>query len=146
MSVYQKPPKHFNPTVEAVSCFLEAEGKALFLRRKDGVFQGSRWGMPGGKVDPGEALQAAIARELQEETGISVPVEVIGYFQKTYVRYPEFDFIFHMFQVQLPKKPRVVLSDEHQDYCWVSAQDALELDLISGNDECINLFYGTAKQ
>lgn len=38
----------------------------------------SRWGMPGGKIEPGETAQQAILREAWEELGLEVPaVEVV---------------------------------------------------------------------
>ena len=35
------------------------------------------WEYPGGMVEPGEALQAALIREIKEETGINA--EIIGF-------------------------------------------------------------------
>src|SRR3954465_8084222 len=48
------------------------DGKILIARRADTQHQGGLWEFPGGKVEPGEAVEAALARELQEELGITV--------------------------------------------------------------------------
>jgi len=42
----------------------------ISLRHRD-VHQGGLWEFPGGKVDPGENVQAALCREFKEELGIS---------------------------------------------------------------------------
>ncbi len=46
--------------------------RVLLARRPDHVHQGGRWEFPGGKREPGEDRQAALARELEEELGIRV--------------------------------------------------------------------------
>lgn len=47
---------------------VNGEGKAFVGRRIDNK-EGDRWQMPQGGVDPGEPLDAAMLRELAEETG-----------------------------------------------------------------------------
>lgn len=49
-----------------------ADGSVLIARRADTQHQGGLWEFPGGKVEEGETVQAALARELQEELGIHV--------------------------------------------------------------------------
>lgn len=52
---------------EAVCCLIEKDGKFLSVTRKD---DHTKWGLPGGKVDPGETSKQAVVREVFEETGL----------------------------------------------------------------------------
>lgn len=64
------------PTPRAVCLYDEDEsGRVLAVSRKG---DRSRFGLPGGKVDPGETDLQAVVRELKEETGLDVadPVPV----------------------------------------------------------------------
>ncbi len=45
-------------------------GRVLLARRPEGVHQGGLWEFPGGKVEPGEQVEEALARELEEELGV----------------------------------------------------------------------------
>ena len=49
------------------------EGRALLIRRGSEPLRG-HWSIPGGTLEIGESLQAGVARELQEETGLEVRV------------------------------------------------------------------------
>ena len=56
----------------AVGILVDPGGKVLISRRPDHVHQGGLWEFPGGKVEPGEDIRAALVRELREELGITV--------------------------------------------------------------------------
>ncbi|PAU56625.1 hypothetical protein BZL41_19610 [Pseudomonas sp. PIC25] len=49
-----------------------SDGRVLIARRPEDKHQGGLWEFPGGKVEEGEAVQAALGRELEEELGIRV--------------------------------------------------------------------------
>ena len=48
------------------------DGSFLMARRPPGKLYAGYWEFPGGKIEPGEAPAAAIARELHEELGIDI--------------------------------------------------------------------------
>ncbi|MFA4960137.1 MAG: NUDIX hydrolase [Candidatus Pacearchaeota archaeon] len=145
---FLQKPDDFNPKIEAVGCFVEWDQKILLLRRckKNDSYKG-KWGLPSGKMDPedkGNTL-VAIIRETHEETGhLSNPSEMI-YVKTIFVRYenPRKDFPYHIYRAQIAI-PKIKLSPtEHDDFKWISPQDALQVPsiLMPELDSCIKLVY-----
>jgi len=56
----------------AAGVLVNAAGEVLVALRATHRHQGGLWEFPGGKIEPGESIQAALARELWEELGIRV--------------------------------------------------------------------------
>ena len=54
----------------AVAVVVDARQRILISRRAGSAHQGGLWEFPGGKVEPGEPVRDALARELREELGI----------------------------------------------------------------------------
>lgn len=62
--------------VLAASIAVFREGKVLLAQRGKAPALGL-WSLPGGRIEPGEALQEAVLRELFEEVGVRA--QVIGF-------------------------------------------------------------------
>jgi 8-oxo-dGTP diphosphatase len=50
---------------------LDSDGRLLLVRRANDPGRGL-WSLPGGRVEPGESDEAAVVREVREETGLDV--------------------------------------------------------------------------
>ena len=57
-----------------VAVIWNEQGQILIDRRPQHGLLGGLWEFPGGKIEPGETVEACIAREIQEEIGIEVAV------------------------------------------------------------------------
>ncbi|HND97986.1 MAG TPA: 8-oxo-dGTP diphosphatase MutT [Plasticicumulans sp.] len=56
----------------AAGALVDRAGRVLIAQRPARAHQGGLWEFPGGKLEAGESVQAALARELHEELGIVV--------------------------------------------------------------------------
>jgi 8-oxo-dGTP pyrophosphatase MutT (NUDIX family) len=141
--IYITRPKDFNPKFEAVGCFFEYAQEILLLHRRDGGVEGNSLGHPGGKLNPGEDPLRGILREVREETGISLSPQRLSYLGKIFVRYPDFDFIYHMYFTRFDSKPEVKINYlEHKGFLWAIPKKALDLNLMQDEGDCIRLVFG----
>ena len=60
------------PLHVAAAVLRDAAGRVLLTRRHDHLHQGGLWEFPGGKLEAGETVAEALARELREELGLEV--------------------------------------------------------------------------
>jgi 8-oxo-dGTP diphosphatase len=60
--------------ITVAAAIIRQAGAILLVQRPDGAEMGGLWEFPGGKLEPGETGEAALARELREELGITVAV------------------------------------------------------------------------
>jgi A/G-specific adenine glycosylase len=85
--------------IEVAVAVIERDGRVLLQERPAGGLLAGLWEFPGGKVEPGEGLTAALRREVREELG----VEVDSVRRLTTVRhaYTRFEATLHAFRCRI---------------------------------------------
>ena len=135
--IFLQPPEGFSPRREVAGCYCEQGGKVLYLLRSKGQPQELTWCVPGGKLEKGETPTQAIVREIKEEIDVTISEEKLTYCRPVYVRFPEKDFILHLFRFEFEEPPALHLDlEENSDYRWVPYEEVFELSLIPGGKEC----------
>ena len=116
----------------AVSAVIFREGKVLLVRRARSPGKGF-YSLPGGRVEYGESLHAALAREVDEETGLKIEIlglagwrEVLPGSSSTGGHYVIMSFAARW----VDREP--VLNEEHDDFKWLPAGHFGDLKLTGG--------------
>ncbi|HTN76569.1 MAG TPA: (deoxy)nucleoside triphosphate pyrophosphohydrolase [Pirellulaceae bacterium] len=113
---------------EIAIAVVEQADQFLIGQRPAGVALAGLWEFPGGKVEPGETLEAAAQRECLEETGLVV--QVIGQYSAQQHRYAHGEVRLHFFRclplddTKTPQPP----------FRWVARQSLAEYAFPAGND------------
>ncbi len=107
-----------------------SDGRYLLLRRaasKD--FGAGAWECPTGRVDQGEGFEQAAHREVREELGVEMQIDgILGtthFYRGKAV--PENELLGVIFLCSVEDSQPVQISEEHSEYCWLSAAEALEM-------------------
>jgi 8-oxo-dGTP pyrophosphatase MutT (NUDIX family) len=68
----------------AVAAVILIEGRYLLQLRdaKRGIFFPAHWGCFGGALDPGESVEQALTRELEEELSAKIPADAVRFFSR----------------------------------------------------------------
>lgn len=110
--------------------------RLLLVRRGRGPAAGY-WSVPGGRVEWGETLAAAVVRELAEETGLEgVCGELVGWAERMG---PDHHFVILDFWVQVLEARDPVAGDDAAEAGWVPLPDVAELRLVEGLAEFLHL-------
>jgi 8-oxo-dGTP pyrophosphatase MutT (NUDIX family) len=90
----------------------------LYLLRNDPKHPGT-WGLPGGKIDPGETLIQAIERECQEEMGSMPAYTRLVPLEK--FTSADHGFVYHTFFCSVDVEFTPTLNNEHLGWAWITS-------------------------
>ncbi|MEP5566901.1 MAG: 8-oxo-dGTP diphosphatase MutT [Halioglobus sp.] len=117
----------------AVGVILDADRNILLTRRHDHLHQGGLWEFPGGKVEQGESLALALARELREELDIT-PVKTSPLIEIHHDYGDKSVFLDVHLVWEFSGLPRGL---EGQPMVWVSADELSNYDFPAANQPIV---------
>ena len=91
------------------------------------------WEFVGGKVEPGESLQAALIRECREE--LDITVEPKDVFMEVIHEYPDLTVRLTLFNAVIAEGVPKAL--EHNDIRWIATAEIDGLDFCPADEEIL---------
>jgi len=116
--------------VLAVGAVAVVDDRLLLIRRGHGPAAGE-WSVPGGRVEAGEPVEAAVVREVAEETGLQVVVdELLGWVERFEdgAHYVILDFRVTVLDPEMPLRA----GDDAAEATWVPLTGVGERRLVGG--------------
>jgi mutator protein MutT len=121
--------------VKVVAALIESDGRLLVCQRRRGDRFALLWEFPGGKVEPGEELAQALARELSEELGVVAPVGPEVY--RTVFKYREMQSTSEIIFFAAAARPEEVQNLAFEKIEWRAPQSLGELDFLPADRDLV---------
>ena len=115
--------------VEVVAAVIKDGDKIFATQRGYGEFKDG-WEFPGGKIEPGEAPQQALVREIKEE--LDTEIEVQELIDIVEYDYPTFHLTMHCFWARI-KEGNLILK-EHEAAKWLTKDTLNTVDWLPADE------------
>lgn len=103
------------------------DGRVLLTQRRADQSLPLGWEFPGGKIEPGESPEEALARELDEEIGVAVSIGRI--WDVLHHRYDDGEVVMLVYHCRLTPG-QTVRCLEVADYAWCRPDELLRYDCL----------------
>lgn len=129
------PSMNSSPVIEVVGAFIrDGAGRFLVGQRAAHKSQGGMWEFMGGKVEPGETPEAALARECREE--LALEIENAHVVDSVVHAYPDKTIRLTLLACA-PKVGSVPQALEHQQIRWATPEEMRTLPFSAADRELI---------
>ena len=120
----------------AVSAAIFRDGKILLVRRARSPTKGF-YSLPGGRVEFGETLHAALHREVSEETALKIEIVELAAWREVVPGTMGGGHYLIMSFAARWSSGEVMLNDEHDDHKWLAPDAIGELKITGGLQEVL---------
>ena len=125
---------HDKHIIDVVGAIIKDGDRYLVGQRPANKAQGGMWEFMGGKIEPGETPEQALARECREELAIEIENEQI--IDSVIHEYPEKTIRLTLISCS-PKSGSVPKALEHQQIRWVTRAEMDSLEFAPADRELI---------
>ena len=132
-----------NRIIEVVGAIIREGDRYLVGQRAAHKSQGGLWEFMGGKIEPGETPEQALARECREE--LDLEIENGHVLDSVVHEYPEKTIRLTLISCR-PKPGSVPFPNEHQAIRWVTREEMREMDFAPADKELIRKLFAESKE
>ena len=116
-------------TIEVVAAIIRKDNDIFATQRGYGDFK-DWWEFPGGKMEPGEAPEDALVREIWEE--LSTEISVDKYLYTVDYDYPKFHLTMHCYMCSLLSE--ALHLNEHEAAKWLNKEDIHSVNWLPADE------------
>ncbi len=110
----------------AAAALFDSTGRVLITQRPANKSLGGLWEFPGGKVEPGEAPEQALVRELKEELDLNVEPDALDPYAFASHAYADFHLLMPLYILTRWQGAPVPHPHAAQALKWVKPQELRE--------------------
>ena len=117
---------------QVVAALVWRNDRFLICQRPAHKARGLLWEFVGGKVEPGETKEEALARECREELDTTVRAGEV--FMQLVHEYPDLTVELTLFNATMEGEPRLL---EHNDIRWITVEEIDDYDFCPADTEIL---------
>lgn len=124
--------------IEVVAAIIKKGNTILATQRGYGDLKDG-WEFPGGKIEPGEAHDVALIREIKEELAADINVQE-HIITIEYTGYEKFDLTMYCYLCTLVNDSNITLV-EHEAAKWLSKDTLYSVDWLPADIDAVDAIY-----
>ncbi len=128
-------------TVHVAAAVILRDGQVFATQRGYGAYK-DYWEFPGGKIEPGETAEEALAREIREELDTEIAVDAP--FDRVEYDYPEFHLSMGCYWCSI--KSGCLTLKEHEAAKWLQLDELDTVDWLPADQNVVKQIRATAKK
>jgi len=129
--------------IVAITALIKNKAGDKFLivkRHKNEIAFPGKWAFPGGKVEKGQNVLETLKKEIMEEVGLEIEDSKKFIKDYTFIRPDGHNVVGFCFEV-ITKTEDVTISEDFEDFKWITPEELLDFDYIKGMEEEIKIVF-----
>lgn len=118
---------------QVVAALIWRGDRFLICQRPEYKARGLRWEFVGGKVEPGETKEQALARECREE--LEIDIRVAEAYMQVVHTYPDLTVELTLFRAEIVRGVPQLL--EHEAMAWITPEEIDRYDFCPADEEIL---------